>query len=217
MTRKTYAFIAVALTLAAAGCQWQMSHQPRYKPLQESDFFGDGRSARPLEAGTVPHDQAPDEILDYGETPTPPEPRWAAAITGLGGNGFNAAALLGGGYAFPVRIDSDLLKRGRERYNIYCSVCHDRIGTGYGKVVERGYLRPPSYHIARLREAPPIHFYDVITRGQGAMPSYEEKIAPADRWAIIAYILALQLSQDAPYSSLTEAGREKIGSWKEQK
>src|SRR5205085_5868910 len=116
--------------------------------------------------------------------------------------GLNALPVYGGAYVPPVRVDYDTLRRGRTLFNIDCSVCHDRVGTGRGKIVERGYLRPPSYHIDRLRRVPDIHFYDVITRGYGAMPSYEDKLAPDDRWAVIAYIRALQSSQDASLSDL---------------
>ena len=124
--------------------------------------------------------------------------------------GLNVAPAYAGGYVFPTPVTYEVLRRGRERFNIYCAVCHDRVGTGRGKIVERGYLHPPSYHIDRLREAPLIHFYDVISRGFGGMPTYQDKIAPADRWAIIAYIRALQLSQNAPFADLTPEQREKL-------
>ena len=173
-----------------------MADQPRYSPLQKSEFFGDDRSARPLEPDTVPRGQVHDNALSA--TGAAPEPRWAAGVVGLGAaGGLNVAPAYAGGYVFPTPVSMDMLKHGRERFNIYCAVCHDRVGAGRGKIVERSYLRPPSYHIDRLRDAPLVHFYDVITRGYGGMPSYGDKIAPADRWAIIAYVRALQLSQDA--------------------
>ena len=217
MKPRLRALIAMALCLsAAAGCRQEMANQPRYNPLAPSDFFDDGRSARPLEPGTVPRGLPANEAgaLESGMSP---EPRWAATVVGMGaGAGFNLIAAYGAGHYFPVRVDYELMRRGQERFNIYCSVCHDRLGTGRGKIVERGYIHPPSYHIDRLRNAPPIHFYEVISRGYGAMPSHEDKLTPEDRWAVIAYIRALQLSQEAPYSDLTDPERRKLQSTKEQ-
>ena len=159
----------------------------------------------------VPRGQAGEDILPTADTGAPPEARWVASLFGLGGaGGLNVAPAYAAGYVFPTPVTYDALRRGRERFNIYCAVCHDRVGTGRGKIVERGYLHPPSYHIDRLREAPSIHFYDVISRGYGGMPSYQDKIAPADRWAVIAYIRALQLSQNAPVAELTPEQREKL-------
>jgi mono/diheme cytochrome c family protein len=103
-----------------------------------------------------------------------------------------------------------MLERGRQRYRIFCIVCHDALGTGYGKIVERGYTAPPSFHIPRLREAPVGHFFDVVTNGYGSMPDYRQQIPPRDRWAIIAYIRALQLSQHAPLAQLPEEDRQRL-------
>jgi mono/diheme cytochrome c family protein len=217
MSRATHALAAVLCLLAASGCRQEMANEPKYKPLQESDFFGDSRSARPLEPGTVPHDQTRGAAREFSETGAAPEPRWAAALFGLGnGNGFGTAAVLGAGYVSPVPVTYDLLKRGRERFDIYCAVCHDRVGTGNGKIVERGYLHPPSYHIDRLRNAPLMHYYDVVSNGFGAMPSYSDKLSPNDRWAVIAYIRALQLSQHASYADLTGEKRGNPPSNKER-
>ena len=204
----TIAAAAVCL-LAAAGCRQEMAKQPRYNPLAASDFFGDGRSARTPEPGTVPRGGPANESLFYPDVGKSPEPRWAASVVGLGaGSPFNVTAAYGGAYGFPVRVDYTLLKHGQERFNIYCAVCHDRVGAGHGKIVERGYLHPPSYHIDRLRQAPLMHFYDVVSNGYGAMPSYSDKLSPDDRWAVIAYVRALQLSQDMPYADLTEQERQ---------
>jgi mono/diheme cytochrome c family protein len=112
--------------------------------------------------------------------------------------------------ALPMRLTKELLARGRERFNIYCSPCHDRTGNGRGMVVRRGYQPPPSYHIERLREAPVGHFFDVMTNGLGAMPDYASQIDVADRWAIAAYIKALQLSQHAPVADVPADKREAL-------
>ncbi|MBI4868982.1 MAG: cytochrome c [Candidatus Wallbacteria bacterium] len=172
------ALAMVALTTAVfglAGCVQKMAVQPRYRPLAASELFADGKSARPLVAGTVARGQLrTDEHLYTG--------RVAGKLAD----------------ALPFPADRKLLLRGRERYNIYCAPCHDRAGTGDGMVVQRGYRRPPSFHVERLRSATPIgHFFDVTTNGFGAMPDYATQIPVRDRWAISAYIRALQLSQNA--------------------
>jgi mono/diheme cytochrome c family protein len=177
-----------------------MSAQPKYTPLQQSDFFGDGRSARPLEEGTVARGRLRDDPGLYdGLDDGPAPPGRIAALVGLGANPLTAAPLAPYANAdatvLPFEVTEADMERGRDRYNIYCSVCHDRVGTGHGKVVERGYLRPPSYHTARLRAAPVGHFYRVVTEGFGGMPDYREQIPPRDRWLIVAYVRALQLSQ----------------------
>jgi mono/diheme cytochrome c family protein len=114
------------------------------------------------------------------------------------------------GDEMPFPATKEVLERGRERYNIYCAPCHSRLGDGNGMIVQRGYRRPPSYHIDRLRNAPLGHFFDVITNGFGAMPDYAEQIPARDRWAIIAYIRALQLSQQAPLSIVPPADRDRM-------
>jgi hypothetical protein len=189
-----------ALCLLAAGCRQEMSAQPKYKPLQHSDFFGDGRSARPLEEGTVARGQLRDDPAFYEGVLSSEDAVPLVGLVGLVG-GPGAVASLKPGAKFessvmPFEVTEKDMEIGRERYNIYCSVCHDRVGTGHGKVVERGYLRPPSYHSARLRAAPVGHFYQVITNGYGGMPDYREQIPPRDRWRIVAYVRALQLSQN---------------------
>jgi mono/diheme cytochrome c family protein len=160
--------------LSGAGCNQMMSDEPRYKPLAASDFFADGLSARPQVAGTIARGHL---HLDQ------------AFYTGKSG-GVPVTS-------FPVAVTRDLLVRGRERFDIFCSPCHGRLGTGDGVVVERGFRSPPSYHIDRLRNAPVGHFFDVMTNGFGAMSSYASRVPAADRWAIAAYIRALQLSQHA--------------------
>jgi len=178
--------ILVAVFLLT-GCQQRMADQPRYKPLAMSEFFGDERSARPLIEGTVARgDLRADEHFYTGKV-----------------NGKLVDA-------FPFPITREILLRGQERFNIYCSPCHDRMGTGQGMIVNRGYRPPPSYHTERLRTAPVGHFFEVITSGFGLMPDYAQQVPPADRWAIIAYIRALQLSQNAKLSDVPEAARRTL-------
>jgi mono/diheme cytochrome c family protein len=187
---KTSQFILLCLPLvafAAVGCRQDMYDQPKAKPLAASDLFPDGASARPLVSGTIPRDW-------HGDDPS---------HTGLGADG----KLL---QTMPVKLTRELLERGHERFEIYCSECHDRAGTGWGMIVERGFPPPPSFHIDRLREAPIGHFYEVITNGYGAMYSYASRVQPADRWAIAAYIRALQLSQNARLEDVPEAERRKL-------
>ena len=161
--------------VSATGCRQEMYDQPRHKPLHASAFFSDGMSARPLPAGTVPRG-----FLHTND----------AVDEGLAGTNLVEE--------IPVRVTPQLLQRGQERYNIYCSVCHDQNGEGNGMIVQRGFPRPPSFHIDRLREAPAGHFFRVITHGYGVMYPYANRVAPEDRWAITAYIRALQLSHGAP-------------------
>jgi hypothetical protein len=176
---------AVALL---AGCRQDMHNQPKYIPLRSSEFFPDGRSARQPVPGTVARGQLREDALFY---------------TGKSGKDF------AGQVPFPVTMA--VLERGQERYNIYCAPCHSRTGTGFGIVVQRGYRRPVSFHDPRLRGAPPGYFFDVMTRGFGAMPDYAAQVAPRDRWAIAAYIRALQLSQHAPLEDLPPVQREQLG------
>ncbi|MEO8431206.1 MAG: cytochrome c [Acidobacteriota bacterium] len=166
-----------------------MYDQPKYKDLRRSEFFADHRQARPLPEGTVARGSLAAD---------------ARVSTGRSGNFLVTQ--------FPVPVDAALLARGRERYDIFCSPCHDRTGSGSGMVVRRGYRAPPSLHADRLRNAPVGHFFDVMTNGFGAMPDYAAQIDVSDRWAIVAYIRALQLSQNAPMSSMSSPDRERIQS-----
>jgi hypothetical protein len=168
-------------------CQQQMADQPRYEPLQKSAFFDDERSARPLEEGTVARGQLRNDRHLY---------------TGKEGDKLVDT--------FPFAVTLERLARGEERYNIYCSPCHDRVGTGQGMIVRRGFRAPPSFHIDRLRQAPVGHFFDVITQGFGSMSDYAEQIRPEDRWAIVAYIRALQLSQHAALGNVPEKERQRL-------
>jgi mono/diheme cytochrome c family protein len=178
--------VFVALSFLTA-CRQDMHDQPKYIPLRESTFFGDDRSARVPVEGTVARGELHDDTLLY---------------TGKV-NGADAVV-------FPFAVDATVMARGQERFNIYCSPCHGRTGDGDGMVVRRGYRRPPSYHDERLRDAPVGHFFDVITNGFGAMPDYAAQIRPEDRWAIAAYIRALQLSGHATINDVPADQRGKI-------
>jgi mono/diheme cytochrome c family protein len=164
-----------AFTLLLAGCRQDMHDQPRFKPLAESDFYADLRSARTPVEGTVARGQLHSDTYFY---------------TGKIGNN--------PGDFMPFPVTEEVLARGRERFNIFCAPCHSRLGDGNGFVPSRGFPRkPPSYHSERLRKAPLGYFFDVMSNGFGIMPDYAAQIPPRDRWCIIAYIRALQLSQDA--------------------
>lgn len=180
--------LAAALAaIVLAGCHRDMYEQPRYEPLETSDFFEDGRAARPLVPGTVQYQAAP--------------------VDGPLHTGREAGQLVS---ELPMKLTEALLRRGQERFNIYCSVCHSRTGDGDGMIVRRGYQRPPTFHSDRLRGVPIGHFFDVATNGFGAMPSYAAQVAVRDRWAIAAYIRALQLSQHAAAADLPADVRQKI-------
>jgi mono/diheme cytochrome c family protein len=174
----SYILLLVFLVLSA--CRQKMADQPRYDPYDESTFFPDRLSARPLPVGAIPRDFATqNELLDRGTL-----------------NGKAADR-------FPFPVTMDVLHRGRERFDIYCSPCHGYVGLGDGMVARRGFRRlPPSFHTDELRAAPPGQFFDVITNGFGAMPSYAYQVETRDRWAIIAYIRALQASQWAPANAV---------------
>ena len=176
------------LILLSVACRQDMHDQPKYIPLRESTFFADRRSARPIVAGTVARGQLHEDTLLY---------------TGKI-NGADATV-------FPFPIDERVMTRGRERFEIYCSPCHGRTGQGDGMVVRRGYRRPPSYHQDRLRHAPVGHFFDVMTNGFGAMPDYATEVRVEDRWAIAAYIRALQLSEHATLADVPVAERNALG------
>jgi mono/diheme cytochrome c family protein len=172
------------LTLLAAGCRRDMQDQPKYKPLRPSAFFDNGSSARPLIEDTVARGQLHADTLLY---------------TGKVGN--QPVDL------FPVPITRQILDRGQARFQIFCTPCHGAAGDGDGMVVRRGYRRPPSWHIDRLRNMPAGYFFDVMTNGFGAMPDYKAQIPVRDRWAIVAYIRALQLSHHATIDDVPAAER----------
>jgi mono/diheme cytochrome c family protein len=171
-------FLAAAagccLAAAGAGCERNdMHNQPRHEPMEQSNFFADGQSSRPLVAGTIARGQLMPNDLRYAGLAVGPTPD-----------------------AFPFEITKADLRRGKQRYEIYCGVCHGVAGDADGMIVRRGFVKPPSFHEQRLKDAPAGHFYDVITNGFGAMYSYNDRIFPEDRWRIAAYVRVLQLAQN---------------------
>ena len=180
--------------LALAGCsEADMVTQPKYKPLQPSTFFADGQSSRPIEPGTVARVARGEtfqvhDAFETGETQ-------GKLVNTIPLKGFDPGDKVDESEAREARRSA--LLRGRERFNIFCSPCHGRTGEGNGMIVQRGFSRPPSFHKQRLHDAPDGHFFRAITNGYGAMYSYASRVPPADRWAITAYIRALQMSRPA--------------------
>jgi len=187
--------VAVILMIAIIGCYRgrpsedppihlnpNMDSQPKYEAQEQSNFFTDGATMRLPVPGTVAWGELHEDDAYF--------------------RGRNVDGKLI--QTMPVEITMDLLRRGQQRYNIYCAPCHDQTGAGQGIVIKKGYLPPPSLHIDRLRNAPDGHFFDVISNGIRNMPAYNHQIPVADRWAIIAYIRALQRSQNAAKSDIPE-------------
>ena len=188
---KISALSTVMLACAAlfvTGCddtlRQDMATQPKNRPLSPSDFFSDGRSERPLIENTVAHGAIDSDVYNVSKDFA--------------------------GFPAGVKVDEKLLTRGQDRYKIFCTPCHGLQGDGNGMIAMRGMKHPPSYQIDRLRQAPNGYFYDVISNGFGAMYSYSERIPPSDRWAIIAYVRALQLSRNARASDLSPEQRQKL-------
>jgi Cytochrome C oxidase, cbb3-type, subunit III len=175
------------MAVVGSGCRQDMHDQPKYIPFRESTFFGDARSARAPVTGTVARGQLHDDpLLETGQIDK-------ADVT-----------------VFPFPVDERLLARGRERFDIFCAPCHGRTGLGDGMIVRRGYRRPPSIHDDRLRNVAVGHFIDVMANGFGAMPDYSDQVSARDRWAIAAYIRALQLSQHAALADVPEPERGRL-------
>jgi hypothetical protein len=187
--------LALAAMFLVAGCRQDMHNQPKFIPLRSNTFFPDQRSARYPVEGTVP--RLEDATMDAEQLD--PESYF---LTGKHGAAF--------GNELPFPLTRDVMDRGEQRFNIYCSPCHSRVGDGNGMVVQRGYKHPPSFHQERLRNAPVGYFFDIISNGLGAMPDYGSQIKPADRWAIAAYIRALQVSQHATEADVAPADRDKL-------
>jgi mono/diheme cytochrome c family protein len=180
-------FVALTAAVLLGGCRQDMHNQPKFIPLRENLFYGDHRSARPIPEGTVARGHlGDDDLLQTGKV-----------------DGQDTSE-------FPFPVTSTVMARGQERYNIFCAPCHDRTGRGNGMVVRRGYRQPPSYHIDRLRQAPAGHFFDVMTNGFGAMPDYRAQVPVRDRWAIIAYIRALQASEHATLEAVPPEERHRL-------
>lgn len=183
----------LVLGFGLSGCRQDMQNQPKFIPLRSNTFFPDQRSARDPVPGTVARDQLDEDTYFF---------------TGKHGNVL--------GNELPDEIKKEVSKQedlhhfllhGQERYTIYCTPCHARVGDGRGMIVQRGYKQPPSFHEQRLRNAPLGHFFDVMSNGFGAMPDYAAQIKPADRWAIAAYIRVLQRSQNANPNDLSPQER----------
>lgn len=189
----------IGLIALSAGCRYDMQDQPRYKVYKKSDFFADGRASRDFPQGTVPRGFLRENKAFYTgkkENADPNAP--VQTTTDASGNTLVSS--------FPnaienfsdagITVTKEMLDRGEERYKVFCMVCHGPVGNGDGMIVRRGFTKPPTYNDDRLRNAPVGHFFDVITNGQGRMNSYASQIPVADRWAIVAYIRALQVSQN---------------------
>ena len=185
--RNRAAIFTFVLAAVSTACRQDMHNQPKYKPLHDSEFFGDHRSARPKIDGTVARGQLRVDVARY---------------TGKAGENDVTA--------FPFAITRDDVTRGQQRFNIYCTPCHGRLGDGNGMVVKRGFRQPPSYHIQRLKDAAAGHFFDVMTNGYGSMPSYASRVTPDDRWRIIAYIRALQLAQGSSAGDVPPEEKQKL-------
>ncbi|HWB54718.1 MAG TPA: cytochrome c [Tepidisphaeraceae bacterium] len=192
--RLKYILTPLALLAMLVGCERnEMHRQARVDPLESSDFYADGRASRNPPEGTIARGHLEVNHAFY--------------------QGKVDGKLID---EFPFPITQGVLNRGQQRFDIYCAVCHGYLGDGDGMIVQRGMIRPPSYHIERLRQAPVGHFYDVITNGYGAMYSYADRITPRDRWAIVAYIRALQLSQHYPESKLTPQEQARLNQQSER-
>jgi mono/diheme cytochrome c family protein len=178
----------IVCLLLLTGCWYDMREQAKLKTLGPSDFFLDGQEARPLLPDAVARGH-----LDLDK----------AMYQGMNEDGTPVDT-------FPIEITREVLERGYQQYDIFCSPCHGRLGNGQGMIVQRGFKAPPSFHIERLREAPPGYYYDVITNGFGVMYSYASRVPPEDRWAIVAYIKALQLSQNATIDDVPPDQRSKL-------
>lgn len=192
-SRRVPARVARVLVLLLAGlvtaaCTQKMAVQPYHRPYTPSDVFADGSSARPIPQDTVARGHTQDDTLLF---------------TGKDSNGQDSTE-------FPFPITRDVLDRGHDRFDIYCVPCHGYTGDGDGVVVQRGFNPPPSYNSDRLRQAPVGHFFEVVSNGFGAMPSYSAQIPVTDRWAIIAYIRALQLSQNGSLDDASPEGRSQL-------
>jgi len=172
--RKVVAVGGMGAALLLAGCRQDMHNQPKFIPQRGTDFYADGRSARPQVENTVARGQLREDTYFY-----------TGLIDGKEGD------------VMPFPVTMEVLERGQERYNIYCTPCHSRVGNGAGMIVQRGYRPAGNFHTARLMAAPLGHFFNVMTHGFGAMPDYSAPLPPQDRWAVVAYIKALQLSQAA--------------------
>jgi hypothetical protein len=187
-TPRTLSALVIAVAAFTTACRRDMQDQPKYKPLQKSEFFTDGRSARPIPAGTIAWDELNDNDPEHtGES-----------------NGVFLDTI-------PLPVNETLLRRGQDRFDIFCSPCHGRMGDGNGIVAQRGFRIPANLHTDRLRQVPPGYIFEVISNGYGAMPEHRDQIPVADRWAIVAYVRALQLARDAKVSDVPGEAMNQLG------
>ena len=200
-------FGLLAASVLAVGCRYDMQDQPRYKVYKQSDFFADNRASRDPIAGTVARGQLKEDKAFYTGKIANPNPNAQVQTTTDASGNTLVASFPNDIDEFPIPVTKELIDRGQDRFNIYCIVCHGPVGNGDGMVVRRGFPKPPTYHDDRLRNAPVGHFFDVMTNGWGKMNSYAAQVSTADRWAIVAYIRALQAAQN-PESNLKAAGQQ---------
>lgn len=196
---------ASALLLAVTGCRQKMMDQPRYEAYEATGLFEDSTVMRPLPSGVVPRSTGRLYRDFYAGT----DP-YTEEAEDLGGEELPEAYERRLVRTFPFEVTTAVLERGQQQFNIYCAPCHGRVGNGRGMIVQRGLRQPPSFHTERLRNAPPGHFFNVITNGFGAMYSYASRVEPEDRWAITAYIRALQLSQHATLDDVPSDRRAEL-------
>ena len=196
--KRIYFLLLTAACLLAAGCgvRFDMQDQPRYKAYKKSDFFADGKAMRSLPEGTVARGLLKEDKAFFTGKIDNPNPNVQVQTTTDASGNTLVSSFPNDVDAFPIPVTAELVDRGQDRYNIYCIVCHGPVGNGDGMIVRRGFSKPPTYHDDRLRNAPVGHFFDVMTNGWGKMNSYSDKLTAADRWAVTAYIRALQASQN---------------------
>jgi mono/diheme cytochrome c family protein len=225
--------------LLSTGCQQEMARQPSQRPLQASSFFDDGRASRPLVYGTVAHSFEGDggsvredrHLYEGLKTVAPEDVAKLTAALGTPGQPASLGTLISWlpyAESFPMGLSAQVLERGKERYDIYCAVCHDRAGNGNGMIAQRGFTRPPNFHNDEsrglrlkgikisLRDAPVGYYFQVITHGFGAMPKYSAQVPPRDRWAIIAYVRALQVSHHLELAALPADLRDSLNARAEE-
>ena len=180
--------VMLAVALTSGACRQDMHDQAKYEPLEESSFFDNGMSSRPLVEGTIAREMPTQKTAFHtGRTPND------EFVTEL-----------------PMELERALLDRGRSRFDAFCSPCHGQTGDGLGMIVRRGFKQPTSFHDQRLRESPVGYYFDVMSNGFGQMSSYASQIPAQDRWAIAAYISALQLSQNIPVDSLSAEEQQQL-------
>lgn len=186
----------ITIVIVGVSCRYDMQDQPRYKAYKQSDFFNDKRASRDLPEGTVARGMLRENKALYTGKKEVTNPNAQVQTTTDSTGNTLVASFPDAIEEFPVPVNKDLVDRGEQRYKVFCIVCHGPVGNGDGMIVRRGFSKPPTYHDDRLRNAPVGHFFDVMTNGWGKMNSYASQIPVADRWAIVAYIRTLQISQN---------------------